>query len=100
MSATQGLTKERTSDKVKEPKLYEVVMLNDDFTTMEFVVEVLKSIFHKDHATAEALMLDVHNKGSAVVGRYAYDIAVTKTGKAVSLAREKGFPFKMTIWEA
>lgn len=100
MSATKGSTKERTSDKVKEPKQYEVVMHNDDFTTMEFVVEVLTDIFHKDRAAAEALMLDVHNKGSAVVGRYAYDIAVTRTNKAMSRAREKGFPFRMTIREA
>ncbi len=100
MSATKGSTRERTSDKVKEPKQYEVVMHNDDFTTMEFVVEVLTDIFHKDRVTAEALMLDVHNKGSAVVGRYAYDIAVTRTNKAMSRAKENGFPFKMTIREA
>ena len=100
MSATQGSTREKTSDRVREPKQYEVVMHNDDFTTMEFVVEILTGIFHKDRVTAEALMLDVHNKGSAVVGRYSYDIAVTKTNKAMSLAKEKGFPFRMTIREA
>ena len=61
--ATKGSLKERTKDKVKEPGMYEVIMHNDDFTTMEFVVEILVGIFHKDQVTAEALMLDVHNKG-------------------------------------
>ncbi len=100
MSVTQGSTREKTSDMTKEPKQYEVIMHNDDFTTMEFVVDVLTGIFHKERATAEALMLDVHKKGSAVVGRYSYDIAVTKTNKAMSLAKEKGFPFRMTVREA
>ena len=100
MSKTQGSIKERTSDKVKEPKLFEVVMHNDDFTTMEFVVEILTGIFHKDQTTAEALMLDVHNKGSAVVGVYTYDIAVTRTQKAMARAKESGFPFRMTVREA
>ena len=75
-------------------------MHNDDFTTMEFVVEILVGIFHKDQVTAEALMLDVHNKGRAVVGRYSYDIAVTRTNKAMERAREEGFPFRMTVEEA
>lgn len=100
MSAAKGSTREKTSDKVKEPKQYEVVMHNDDFTTMEFVVGILTDIFHKDRIIAETLMLDVHNKGSAVVGKYAYDIAVTRTNKAMTRAKESGFPFKMTIREA
>ena len=98
--ATKGSLKERTKDKVKEPGMYEVIMHNDDFTTMEFVVEILVGIFHKDQVTAEALMLDVHNKGRAVVGRYSYDIAVTRTNKAMERAREEGFPFRMTVEEA
>ena len=80
--------------------MYEVIMYNDDFTTMEFVVGILVGIFHKDQVTAEALMLDVHNKGRAVVGRYSYDIAVTRTNKAMKKARKEGFPFRMTVEEA
>ncbi|MBR6836776.1 MAG: ATP-dependent Clp protease adaptor ClpS, partial [Oscillospiraceae bacterium] len=86
--------------KTKEPKRYNVIMLNDDFTTMDFVVAVLIDIFHKDQLTAEALMLDVHKKGKAVVGTYSYDIAVTKTRTAMQRARDEGFPFRMLVEEA
>ena len=96
----QGQTLERTSSKTKEPKRYNVIMLNDDFTTMDFVVAVLIDIFHKDQLTAEALMLDVHKKGKAVVGTYSYDIAVTKTRTAMQRARDEGFPFRMLVEEA
>ena len=75
-------------------------MLNDDFTTMDFVVQVLVDIFHKDPVTAEALMLDVHNKGRAVVGSYSYDIARTKVQTAMNRARAEGFPFRMLVEEA
>ncbi|WP_044974271.1 ATP-dependent Clp protease adaptor ClpS [Ruminococcus sp. HUN007] len=96
----QGQTLERTGSKTKEPKRYNVIMLNDDFTTMDFVVAVLIDIFHKDKLTAEALMLDVHKKGKAVVGTYSYDIAVTKTRTAMQRARDEGFPFRMLVEEA
>ena len=89
-----------TNDRVKEPKHFNVIMLNDDFTTMEFVVNVLETIFNKDKASAEALMLKVHNNGRAAVGTYPYDIALTKIGKAMTMAKEKGFPFRMTVEEA
>ena len=98
--ATQGKVKERINNKLKEPHQYKVIMWNDDFTTMEFVVDVLVSIFHKDEITAQALMLDVHKKGKAVVGKYPYDIAVTKVKTALSRAKEQGFPFRMTLEEA
>ena len=96
----QGQILERTGSKTKEPKRYNVIMLNDDFTTMDFVVAVLIDIFHKDQLTAEALMLDVHKKGKAVVGTYSYDIAVTKTRTAMQRARDEGFPFRMLVEEA
>ena len=96
----QGQTLERTGSKTKEPKRYNVIMLNDDFTTMDFVVAVLIDIFHKDQLTAEALMLDVHKKGKAIVGTYSYDIAVTKTRTAMQRARDEGFPFRMLVEEA
>lgn len=91
---------EKINDNIREPKHFKVIMLNDDFTTMEFVVNVLETIFNKDKASAEALMLMVHNNGRAAVGTYPYDIALTKIGKAMALAKEKGFPFRMTVEEA
>ncbi len=98
--STQSSVKDLTGDKVKEPEQYNVIMLNDDFTTMEFVVEVLVDIFRKDHATAETLMLTVHKSGRAVIGKYPYDIAATRVKKALARAAEQGFPFRMTIEEA
>ena len=97
--ATKNSVRERSDSKVKEPKQYYVVMHNDDFTTMDFVVSVLVEIFHKDEITAQALMLNVHNKGKAVVGKYPYDIAATKVNAALVRAKNEGFPFRMTIEE-
>ena len=77
--------------------MYRVIMHNDDFTTMEFVVKVLRLVFFKDQAQAEQLMLTVHRTGQASVGLYTYDIAVSKSQRAISMAREEGFPFKLTI---
>ena len=93
-------TKEKTKSKIKEPRQYNVIMINDDFTTMEFVVKVLVDIFHKDKVSAEAIMLHVHNNGQAVVGKYPYDIAVTRVNTALARAKEEGFPFRMTVTEA
>ena len=98
--ATKGATKERTKSITKEPRQFNVIMYNDDFTTMEFVVEVLVDIFNKDEVTAQAIMLNVHKKGKAVVGKYPYDIAATKVNKALSRAKNDGFPFRMSIEEA
>lgn len=97
---TCNITKERTDNKIKEPKQYNVIMLNDDFTTMEFVVEVLVDIFHKDALTAQAVMMNVHKNGKAIVGKYTYDIAVTRVKKALIRAKEQGYPFRMTVEEA
>ncbi|MBR1702023.1 MAG: ATP-dependent Clp protease adaptor ClpS [Lachnospiraceae bacterium] len=97
--ATKGAIKEWTDTKLKEPKLYQVIMLNDDFTSMEFVVEILIDIFHKDPATAETLMLYVHKNGRAVVGKYPYDIALTKIEQATDRARAQGYPFRLTMEE-
>lgn len=95
----QNSFKEKTKDKLKEPKHYNVIMHNDDFTSMEFVVMVLIEVFNKDRVSAEKLMLTVHRTGRAAVGSYPYDIAVTKTEKALSMARAEGFPFRMTVEE-
>jgi len=74
-------------------------MHNDDFTSMEFVVEILRDIFRKDAAEAERLMLLVHRSGRAAVGIYPYDIAVTKVQAVTARAKEKGFPLRMTVEE-
>lgn len=98
--ATKESTKERTKNMIKEPRQYNVIMHNDDFTTMEFVVQVLVDIFHKDEVTAQAIMLGVHKNGQAVVGKYPYDIATTKVTAALARAKSEGFPFRMTMEEA
>ncbi|MBO5030612.1 MAG: ATP-dependent Clp protease adaptor ClpS [Lachnospiraceae bacterium] len=98
--ALQGETRENTRIRIREPKNYKVIMHNDDFTTMEFVVEILVEIFHKDEAEAERLMLLVHEAGKAAVGSYPYDIAVSKVQTAAARAKAEGFPFRMTIEEA
>lgn len=98
--ATQSAAKEKTGTMLKEPRRYNVIMINDDFTTMEFVVSVLVDIFHKDQVSAEAIMLHVHKNGKAVVGKYPYDIAASRVSAALARAKEEGFPFRMTVEEA
>lgn len=91
--------KEKSKIKIHLPKNYKAVMYNDDFTTMEFVVEILVGIFHKSLEEATTIMLDVHEKGKGVAGIYSYDIAKTKVKNAMALAKEYGFPFKMSVEE-
>ena len=93
------ITREKNKVKVKKPKHYKVIMHNDDFTTMEFVVYILTDIFRKEMLEAEKIMMDVHTKGRGVVGIYPYDIAVTKASISMSKAKEEGFPFKVTVEE-
>lgn len=95
----QGETRDNTKIRIREPKHYRVIMHNDDFTTMDFVVDILRDIFHKDELEAERLMLLVHETGKAVVGSYPYDIAVSKVQSASARAKVEGFPFRMTIEE-
>ena len=95
----QVITKQKDKIKVKKPKSYKVVMFNDDYTTMEFVIEVLVNIFNKSIMEAEKIMLDVHEKGKGVAGIYSYDIAITKVTTAMNMAREEGFPFKLEAEE-
>jgi len=82
---------------VEEPPLYRVLLLNDDYTTMEFVVEVLKYVFHKTIEQATQIMLNVHQNGVGVCGVYPYEIAETKVNTVDALARERGFPLKCTM---
>ena len=95
----KGSLKENTKILAKEPMQYRVIMINDDFTTMDFVVSVLMDIFHKDRTKAEQLMMHVHKFGRAVIGIYPYDIAISKTNKAMERAKAEGFPFRMQVEE-
>lgn len=97
---TKGAIKERTDIKIKEPKRYKAVMYNDDFTPMDFVVDILMGIFKKSEEDAFKIMMTVHNNGRAIVGIYSYDIAKTKVEEAVAIAREEGYPFKVKVEEA
>jgi len=90
----------RVEEELKEPDDYRVLLLNDDYTTMEFVVSVLMTVFHKALPEAEKIMLDVHKKGKGTVGVYSYDIAATKVSQVHQLARQNGFPLKCTMEKA
>ena len=79
------------------PPECEVIFFNDDFTTMEFVVEVLVEVFNKSEDEATVLMQQVHNQGQAVVGVYTYDIAVTKAGIATGKAKKQGYPLRIEV---
>lgn len=84
--------KEDTIIEFKKPKMYKVILLNDDYTTMEFVVEVLIAIFHKSDTEAAQIMLDVHKKGKGIVGAYTYDIASTKIAQVEEMSAKNEFP--------
>ncbi|MBE6052512.1 MAG: ATP-dependent Clp protease adaptor ClpS [Clostridium sartagoforme] len=90
---------EKYNIKEKLPKNYKVIMYNDDFTTMEFVVTILNIIFNKDFEEANKIMMEIHKSGRGIAGVYPYDIAVTKVNKVIAIAREEGFPFKLTVEE-
>ena len=86
------LIKKRTKKKLKRPSLYKVIMLNDDFTPMDFVVYLLKTFFQKNHDEASKIMLEIHNKGSGICGVFTYEIAETKILKVINTSRNNGFP--------
>src|SRR6267378_4170467 len=87
--ATERRTKEQV--KTKKPPLYKCILLNDDYTPMEFVVEILKQVFHKAHAEATRIMLHVHQNGMGVAGVYPYEVAETKVRTVEELARESQY---------
>lgn len=90
----------KSDQDIDEPRLYKVILLNDDYTTMDFVVEVLINIFHKTIEEANKIMLDVHKKGKGIVGVYSYDIAITKINQVHLEAKKQEFPLKCSIEEA
>ena len=84
---------------LEEPKMFKVFLHNDDYTSMDFVVEVLMGIFHKSHAQAEQIMLQIHEKDKAVCGVYSFEIAQTKAEQVKQLAKQNEFPLLATIEE-
>ena len=96
MSQEQSQIRERQRTDLREPQRYKVTIYNDDFTSMEFVVKILTQVFFKSPADAERLMLQVHHSDKAVVGIYTYDVAVSKVKKATRMARDEGFPLRLT----
>jgi len=86
--------------RLKEPKLYRVILHNDNYTTMDFVVKVIVTVFHKPAAEATKIMLDVHKKGHGVVGVFTYDIAATKVSHVHEMARQSEFPLRASYEEA
>lgn len=89
--------KERIKSDIKEPGKYNVVFHNDDFTPMDFVINILELIFFKTPEDAVVLMLKVHNQGKAVVGSYTYDIAMSKAMEATELARKNEYPLRISV---
>jgi ATP-dependent Clp protease adaptor protein ClpS len=85
---------------LQEPKMYRVILHNDHYTTMDFVVEILMVVFHKPAAEATKIMLDVHKKGAGICGVYTYDIASTKVSAVHNMAKRREFPLKCSLEEA
>jgi ATP-dependent Clp protease adaptor protein ClpS len=87
----------KTRPKTKKPAMYKVLMLNDDYTPMEFVVHVLERFFSKNHEEAVRIMLHVHHRGVGVCGVFTYEVAETKVNQVMSLARQHQHPLQCTI---
>jgi len=85
--------------KLKTPKRFDVILLNDDYTTMEFVVEVLRRFFNKEFLAAEAIMLKIHIDGEAVCGTYSYDVAQTKVSQVIDYSRKNEQPLMCVLRE-
>ncbi len=93
-------TEKETEKKLKKPPLYKVLLHNDDYTTKEFVVQILEYVFHKAQTEAVHIMLHVHQNGIGVAGVYTYEVAETKVALVESLARQHEYPLKCTMEEA
>jgi ATP-dependent Clp protease adaptor protein ClpS len=94
---TDGEVLERTRQETKKPELFRVLLLNDDYTTMDFVVEVLESIFNKSPAEAFRIMMAVHTQGKGLCGVYPHEVAETKVETVMERARENGFPLRAAM---
>lgn len=101
---SEGLAREedagvatKSEKKPQKPRLYKVLLLNDDYTTMEFVVKVLISVFHLEEEKAVEIMLHVHHNGAGVAGVFTYEVAETKAKKVHELARQEEFPLRCSL---
>jgi ATP-dependent Clp protease adaptor protein ClpS len=97
---TDGAVKERVKTEKKDPTLYKVVLLNDDYTTMEFVMRVLEEVFQKSPAEAYRIMMQVHLNGSGIAGVYPWEVAETKVETLTAMARQAEYPLRAAIEEA
>lgn len=84
---------------VKEPQKFKVILLNDDYSTMDFVIDVLVKVFRKSVDEASNIMINIHNNGREICGVYTHEIASTKVAQVKTMAREKGFPLKAIMEE-
>jgi ATP-dependent Clp protease adaptor protein ClpS len=91
---------EKTRPKVEKPPLYKVILHNDDYTTMQFVIEILESVFQLASADAFRIMMQVHREGQGVCGSYSYEVAETKVAEVHDQARANGFPLRASMEEA
>jgi ATP-dependent Clp protease adaptor protein ClpS len=97
---TGDAVKERVQPKQQDPIQYKVVLLNDDYTTMEFVIHVLESVFQKSPAEAYRIMMAVHVSGKGIAGIYPWEVAETKVDTVTTMARSAGFPLRAVTEEA
>jgi ATP-dependent Clp protease adaptor protein ClpS len=97
---TGGAVQERVRSKKQTPPLFKVLLLNDDYSTMDFVVHVLESVFQKSPAEAYGIMMQVHVNGKGLAGVYSFEIAETKVDTVRIKAREAGFPLRAALEEA
>jgi ATP-dependent Clp protease adaptor protein ClpS len=97
---TDSAVQERTGLETQEPKLFNVILLNDDYTTMEFVLQILETLFQKSPAEAFRIMMHVHRNGRGLAGVYTWEVAETKADQVAVLASEAGYPLRATIEEA
>lgn len=94
---TEGAT--RAQSKTASPSLFRVLLHNDDYSTMEFVVHVLETVFHKSPAEANRIMLNVHVQGIGIAGVYPFEVAETKILKVHAMAKEQGYPLRCSMEE-
>ncbi len=93
----EEFTEIEKKQELKEPSMYKVLLLNDDYTSMDFVVDILTTVFHKSVDEAVQIMMNVHKNGSGLCGVYTYEIAETKVETVHSLAEENGYPLRSTM---
>ena len=98
--SSDSAVKERVQEKKQDPTLYKVILLNDDYTTMEFVVHVLEQVFQKSPAEAFRIMMHVHVNGRGIAGIYPWEVAETKVDQVTVLASDAGFPLRATLEDA